>query len=209
MKFNKLEFVKYTEPKIRISGAKRIRALFKCDCGIIRDYDFSIVKNELTKQCNDCAIISRKLNRTTHGLIKHPLYRKWQDMKKRCYNKNVERYKSYGALGITVCDEWKNDFKAFYDWSMDNGWDGILQLDRKDVYGNYCPENCQYISVIEQGFNKRNTFYVTINGTKYCLAKFCFVNNSTQYHLMWQRLKKGVSIGSMIERYKLDLSLYK
>ena len=208
MKFNKLEFVKYAEPKVRTSGAKRIRAFFKCDCGIIKEYDFSTVKNGVTKQCIKCGIELTKYKKTTHGLIKHPLYRKWQDMKKRCYNKNVERYKSYGALGITVCDEWKNDFKAFYDWSMDNGWDGILQLDRKDVYGNYCPDNCQYISVIEQGFNKRNTFYVTINGTKYCLAKLCFVNNSTKYHLMWQRLKKGVSIESMIERYKLDLSLY-
>ena len=55
MKFNKLEFVKYTEPKIRVNGARRIMAIFVCDCGNEKIYDFSVVKTGHTKQCWACA----------------------------------------------------------------------------------------------------------------------------------------------------------
>ena len=57
-----------------------------------------------------------------HGLSKHPLKQIWSDMKQRCYNKNGRQYKNYGARGIIVCKEWKNDLKIFHDWAIQNGW---------------------------------------------------------------------------------------
>jgi hypothetical protein len=74
-----------------------------------------------------------------HGLKNTRLYKIWQQMKNRCLNPKGNRFKDYGARGITVCDEWKNDFKAFYDWAMSNGYSDDLTIDRIDNDGNYEP----------------------------------------------------------------------
>lgn len=58
----------------------------------------------------------------THGLSHHPVYNSWVKMRDRCLNPNVRSYKDYGARGITICQEWREDPKAFIDWALDNGW---------------------------------------------------------------------------------------
>lgn len=55
-----------------------------------------------------------------HGLSNTRLHRIWSHMKNRCYNKNSEKYKNYGARGIKVCDEWLSDFVVFYNWVINN-----------------------------------------------------------------------------------------
>ena len=85
-------------------------------------------------------------------------------MKLRCYNENSTAYKHYGGRGITICDEWKNDFQAFHDWAMQNGYDenairGDCTIDRIDVDGNYCPENCRWVDMKVQANNKRKKKY--------------------------------------------------
>ena len=126
MKFNKLQLLDYTEPKVRVNGSKRIMAIFVCDCGNEKVYDFQSVKSGHTKQCLDCARKSAAQSRKTHGLIKHPLYRKWQDMKNRCKNPNVDRYACYGGRGISVCKEWE-------EGSNDIWWDNLGE--RNDFVG--------------------------------------------------------------------------
>ena len=74
----------------------------------------------------------------------------------RCYNQNEKSYKYYGGRGITVCDEWKNDFKKFHDWAMANGYQDDLTIERIDVNGDYCPENCTWIPFSEQNRNKND-----------------------------------------------------
>lgn len=81
-------------------------------------------------------------------------------MKNRCYDKNYHSYKYYGAKGITVCDEWKNDFMAFRKWMLEHGYDenaprGKCTIDRIDPYGNYCPENCRIVDMATQNKNRR------------------------------------------------------
>jgi hypothetical protein len=86
--------------------------------------------------------------RENHGLSRHPLYRKWQDMLARCYVPSAVPYQWYGAKGVTVCREWRDSFKAFYDWSITNGWRPEYDLDKDTkVSGNkkYSPEACCYI----------------------------------------------------------------
>ena len=89
---------------------------------------------------------------------KHPLYRRWERMKSRCYNSNVQDYKYYGGRGIKVCDEWVDNPKSFIEWGLDNGFKNGLTLDRIDVDKDYSPKNCRWASRKLQSRNKRNTF---------------------------------------------------
>lgn len=83
------------------------------------------------------------------------LRRTWRNMLARCYNPKTCGYSNYGGRGITVCDEWANDYGAFFDWAVDNGYQDHLSLDRIDVNGNYCPENCRWATWDVQARNKR------------------------------------------------------
>lgn len=76
-------------------------------------------------------------------------------MKQRCCNPNRPNYRYYGGRGITICDEWLNSFQAFSTWSMDNGYQEGLSIDRIDYNGNYEPSNCRWVSMKEQAANKR------------------------------------------------------
>ena len=78
-------------------------------------------------------------------------------MKGRCNRPTATSYKYYGGRGISVCEEWENDFAAFRNWALANGYQEGLSIDRIDVNGNYCPENCRWITMSEQQRNKRNT----------------------------------------------------
>lgn len=74
------------------------------------------------------------------------LYGIWSSMVKRCECPTSSNFKYYGGRGIAVCESWRNNPKAFFDWALGNGYSDELCIDRKDVNGNYCPENCQWIT---------------------------------------------------------------
>ena len=97
-----------------------------------------------------------------HGLSKHPLNGRWNMMKQRCNNPNNVKYKDYGGRGITVCDEWMNDFKKYYDWCMDNGYKQELHIDRRDNDGNYEPGNCRFVTPKVNANNKQRRDKVKI-----------------------------------------------
>jgi len=84
------------------------------------------------------------------------LYNSWCGMKARCLNPASPKYARYGGRGITVCDEWK-DITGFYAWAIEAGWKQGLSIDRIDTDGNYCPENCRWITMSENSRKKRTT----------------------------------------------------
>lgn len=128
-----------------------------------------------------------------HGMSSHRLYSIWDSMKSRCYRKTTAPYAKYGGRGITVCDEWKNSFQAFYDWAMENGYRDDLSIDRIDVNGSYCPENCRWVTMREQENNRRNNKLITYNGETHTQAEWCELL-SIPPHVMTNRLKRGWSI---------------
>jgi len=158
---NGLTFIKetplYKDPK---SGSQRRKGLFKCYCGKEFETQIISVRNGNTKSCG-CYIskVMATVNKSkiTHGLSKQPIYHVWIMMKQRCYNKNSKRYKDWGGRGITVCDEWINDFEAFYSWAIPNGYNESLQIDREDNDGNYEPDNCRFTTAKINANNRRNT----------------------------------------------------
>lgn len=92
------------------------------------------------------------------------LYSAWRHMKKRCYNQNYKEFYLYGGRGITVCDEWLEDFECFYNWAIQNGYKidlknnsnrNVLSIDRIDVNKGYSPDNCRWADNITQSRNKR------------------------------------------------------
>ena len=83
-------------------------------------------------------------------------YNTWQGMKARCLNPNNPKYHRYGGRGIKVCEEWM-DIKNFSEWALSNGWKQGLTLDRINNDGNYCPENCRWVSVCENSRKKSTT----------------------------------------------------
>lgn len=136
----------------------------KCECGNVRYVSTHNLVAGLSVSCG-CfrrdATISRS---TTHGMNKTPLHSRWLGMKDRCYNPREESFANYGARGITVCDEWRDNFQAFYDWSISNGFNQSLSLDRIDNNGPYAPWNCRWVDRATQNRNTRRNRLVTVNG---------------------------------------------
>ena len=201
-KINMFTFLEETEPILRKNGCRRRMGIFLCECGDVRERDYSAVKTGWTVRCNLCANKSRAKIRTTHDMSKHPLYRKWQDMKNRCYNPNVHNFNSYGGRSIVVCDEWKSDFVAFKDWCMSKGWDGKLTIERKDVDGNYSPDNCTLIPFNEQCYNKTNTRWVKFATKQWSLSELCkrLGLSHTQYAKIHRHLLKGKNFIYLYQR---------
>lgn len=124
----------------------------------------------------------------THGKAKTRIYRIWSNMKNRCTNKNLDSYKYYGGRGITVYDEWLK-FENFNEWSMENGYDDHLTLDRVDNNKGYGPDNCRWASRSQQMNNTRQNTKVEINGENKTIAEWAEetnINYSTLYNRYWR-----------------------
>lgn len=105
-----------------------------------------------------------------HGKARTKIYRVWCSMKERCYNKHHKSYQHYGNKGIGVCEEWKNDFGVFYEWAKINGYKEGLTIDRIDVSGDYCPENCRWVDYKIQNRNYSKNHFITYKGETLCLS---------------------------------------
>lgn len=164
----------------------------RCECGEEKMVSGSHLLNGHTTSCG--CIKKRAGDRLRkHGKRHTRLYTKWLGMKNRCFNANDRHFDCYGGRGITVCDEWKEDFEAFYDWAMANGYAENLTIDRINVDGNYEPSNCRWVTQKEQCINKRNTVYLEIGGVKKPLiewAEILGVSRSTLY----SRRRRGVKM---------------
>lgn len=161
---------------------KRVYWLCVCDCGNLKEVSSSDLTCNNTKSCG---CLPKGIIK--HGLRYTRLYTIWCKIKNRCYDSSASNYPRYGGRGITICDEWLNDPTAFYTWSIDNGYQDTLSIDRIDNNKGYSPNNCRWTNATQQGRNKRNNKSFTINGETRCLSEWCEIYN-LKYATVWNRV---------------------
>ncbi len=107
-------------------------------------------KDGYHSQCKKCMVIKReKVKKKFNGLNII-----WKGMKQRCLDPKSKYFKYYGGRGITVCKEWQDNFISFYNWAVKAGHKKGLEIDRRNNDGNYCPENCRFVTRIENIRNR-------------------------------------------------------
>ena len=161
----------------------------KCKCGAVVSKSLIYLKKHLEHdkemKCMSCLPGSNK----THGMSYDRLFFIWQDMNRRCRDPKRKGFKNYGGRGISVCDEWKI-FENFRDWSLSNGYETNLSIERVDVNSGYHPSNCCWIAKSDQSKNRRDSLIVEFRGNRMCLADFA-KNVNACYETVRRRFKSG------------------
>ena len=140
----------------------------KCDCGNVVLVNRRRLKDGMTKSCGCYRRDLSREQHTTHGKSKNGknhnrLYRIWSGMKDRCCNPKSKYWSRYGGAGITICDEWKNDYMKFDKWAMSNGYQDDLTIDRIENSKGYSPDNCRWATYMEQENNRTNNILYQVN----------------------------------------------
>ena len=150
------------------------------------------VKARNQEMCNSCA---SKLKRSTtkHGMRGHKLNTVINNIIQRCENPNSDNYKYYGAIGISVCEEWRTNRKAFFDWALSSGYADGLTIDRINVDGNYEPSNCRWVT---QEVQTRNT-------------RLLYASNTSGYRgVSWNTIKAKWSASIAVAGQQIHLGYF-
>lgn len=164
-----------------------------CDCGNVKTIRGCNLRFGQTQSCGcyqkEQAKRFGNVYKPTHGHSRERLYRVWKSMLHRCNSIHSSSYDNYGARGIKVCDEWK-DYETFKEWAINHGYAEKLSIDRINVNGNYCPENCKFSSMKEQANNKRSNHFIEIDGVTKTIAQWAEYSGLPQ-STIYQRVKVG------------------
>jgi hypothetical protein len=147
-----------------------------------------------TKSCGCNKSNAIRKAQIKHGMASARINKIFRGMKDRCFNSNSPNFKDYGGRGITICNEWLNDFMAFYNWATNNGYDEKLTIDRINNDGNYEPNNCKWATKLEQCNNQR--LIKSTNTSGFAGVCFCKEHNKFRASLVYD--KKRYSIGYFI-----------
>lgn len=175
--------------RVQHSDKKNTYWLCKCDCGNKIIVSTCHLRSGHTKSCG---CYSHDLIKK-HGMWDSRIYGIWQNIKTRCTNSNSTFYNRYGGRGITICNEWKDNFKAFYDWAIANGYQDNLTIDRIDNNGNYEPNNCRWVTMKIQSNNTRRNHLIEYKGCIHTLTQWAEILNISRKTL-WNRIDRGWSI---------------
>ncbi len=173
------------------------KCLCECTCGnTSRTWAGSLMNGTISCGCVKSQKASERMKKmsTTHGLSNNRLYKIWNGIKNRCYRSKDINFHNYGAKGITVCEEWKDDFLSFYNWSMSNGYEDNLSIDRIDGKLGYFPENCRWVNSEKQNNNRNNNHSITAWGENKNLAQWARDPRcKTKIHNILYRIRQGYS----------------
>lgn len=188
-KYGRLQVIKEAEPMVNKNGHNRM-VLCRCDCGrFVIKLRTKVVNGEV--QSCGCLFIEKARGKGRHNMTNTRIHHIWSSMLWRCG-------KSKNYVDVGVCDEWKL-FENFYEWSMNNGYEENLSIDRIDPFGNYEPSNCRWVDNITQQNNKRNTVLYDINGEHHTMSEWANIYGMP-YYLVKERMKYGWDIEDALTR---------
>lgn len=167
----------------------------QCDCGNIVEVSANALRAGDTQSCGCLQRELTVLRSTVHGMSHEPIYKTWQDMIARCTNPKDTGYPRYGKRGITVCDEWRHSFQAFYDHVSQLPNYGIegYTLDRTDNSFGYFPGNVGWATIAEQNRNQRTNILITYNDKTQCLTDWAIELNMS-VSTLYSRIHKGWNV---------------
>lgn len=157
-KFNKIGLEQLKD--LGFYGSNK-KLLVRCTCG----KELAMWASHFYRGSNSCEC--------TKNRKKERLYSIWMNMKSRCNNTNSPSHAFYGNKGISVCVQWENNYYAFREWSLNNGYKDELSIDRIDFNGNYKPSNCRWVNTIIQNTNKSNNVNFTLGVEVKCFKHWC------------------------------------
>lgn len=195
-KFGRITVLKY----MGCNKNKNSLWLCRCDCS----KEKVIIGNNLVRGfTKSCGCLQREVcskNKKSHGRSNTRLFHIWQSMIDRCVNSKNKRYKNYGGRGITICNEWKDDFQKFYEWAITNGYkeeilpNGINKwtIDRIDNNGNYEPNNCRWATNMQQCNNTSINVIIKHGNETHTLSEWCRIYN-IQTQTAGDRILRGIT----------------
>lgn len=174
-KYDRLTVISYSHKDKK----RRVHWNCLCVCGneVVRRTD-ALNTNANYKSCG---CYTRELQRKqmleknpnkTHGMSGTRIYKIYRKMHERCYDENYPEFHLYGGRGIRVCNEWRQNFNNFYEWSKANGYENNLSIDRIDTNKGYSPNNCRWADKYQQANNKRNNITIEHNGKTLTLSEW-------------------------------------
>lgn len=144
-----------------------------CDCGGRAVIVAGHLRSGHTQSCGCLKGDSIRKLSVTHGSTNTRLYTIWTGIKQRCLNPVNPAFCDYGKRGVKICNEWKESFSNFQHWAYLNGYRDNLTIDRINVHGDYCPQNCRWITKSEQSNNRRTSRYIKYCGFKRTVKDWC------------------------------------
>lgn len=188
-RFGRLVVIKQEGSKLNSSNG-HMRWLCKCDCGKEATVEGSQLRTGRSRSCG-CLRKAAGDRTASHRETGTRLYAVWNSMKRRCNSPSTPAYEDYGGRGIKVCSVWDNSFPAFRDWALANGYNpnakrGKCTLDRIDVNSNYCPDNCRWVSMQEQGENKRNNINIEVDGVIHTLTEWSRIMGISRFAIQYR-----------------------
>ena len=196
-RYGKLVVISDAGSKLGSCGKKFTKWLCQCDCGKQKEILTSSLLRGRTLSCGCLKTNCHKI----HGYSKtENLYTAWNSIKRRCLNKNDKAYKYYGGRGISICDEWSNNYVSFREWCMENGYKNGLTIDRIDPNGNYEPKNCRLATMAQQNDNKRTTYKFDVDGKKYTITELSKKYNINRKVIYYRLFRLGWDLNDAITK---------
>jgi hypothetical protein len=178
------------------------RWVCECDCGSVVTVSAGGLTSGHTQSCG-CLQKERQLKAViTHGEYKSDLYGVFWAIKERCLNLKCSAYKWYGGRGIKICAEWNSDYEVFKEWAHSNGYKKGLQIDRIDNDGDYCPENCRWVTSKDNNRNTRYNKYITYEGKTQCFSAWAEELNMRNA-VVRDRFYRGLPLDKVLYPYDL------